>query len=163
MYYCLLVVDLLSFLLDVLDVLLYFQLLFSALEGIREEKFAIQTSDLLGILEKLGIGLGEFFFFEFLLEFALLLIDPPSLELLLLELFVPLLLLSLLQILKVIRPLVSPLLTLLIEICGLVLLAIRCIDKDIRLGIKLARIFILISSSWVIVIPALEVIKKLYF
>lgn len=118
---------------------------------------------MLGILEKLGIGLGEFFFFEFLLEFALLLIDPPSLELLLLELFVPLLLLSLLQILKVIRPLVSPLLTLLIEICGLVLLAIRCIDKDIRLGIKLARIFILISSSWVIVIPALEVIKKLYF
>lgn len=41
MYYCLLVVDLLSFLLDVLDVLLYFQLLLSALESIREEKFAI--------------------------------------------------------------------------------------------------------------------------
>lgn len=156
-------VDLLSLLLDLLDVLLDLQLLLPALESIRKEKFAIQPSDLLSILEKLGVGLGEFFFFEFLLEFALLLIDPSSLELLLLELFIPFLLLSLLQILEVIRPLISPLLTLLIEICGLVLLAVGCIDKDIRLGIKLARIFILISSSWVIVIPALEVIKKLYF
>lgn len=156
-------IDLLSLLLDVLDVLLDLQLLLSALESIGEEKFAIEASDLLGILEKFGVGLGEFFFFKFLLEFALLLINPSSLELLFLELFVPLLLLPLLQILEVIRPLVSPLLTLLIEICGLVLLAIGCINKNLRLGIRLARIFILISSSWVIVIPALEVIKKLYF
>lgn len=41
MYYCLLVVDLFSFLLDVLDIILDFQLLLSALKSIREEKFAI--------------------------------------------------------------------------------------------------------------------------
>jgi len=50
------VIELLSFLFDVLDVFFDLELLLSSLESIREEKFAIESSDLLSILEEFGIG-----------------------------------------------------------------------------------------------------------
>jgi hypothetical protein len=157
------VIDLLTFFLDLLDVFLDFYLLLSSLEGIGVEKFAVECSYLLSILEKLAVGLGKLLFFKFLLEFTLLLIHFSALELLLLELFVPLLLLAFFEILEVISPLIRALLTLLKLIGGLVLLAISCIVTKLQLGIRFALIFILINSSWVIVIPALDVIRKLYF
>ena len=61
-------VKLLSFLFDVLNVLFDLELLLSSLERIRKEKFAIESPDLLCILEEFAIGLSQLFFFLFLLE-----------------------------------------------------------------------------------------------
>ena len=50
-------VELFSFLLDILDILSDFDLLLSTLESIGKEKFAIETSDLLCALEEFAIGM----------------------------------------------------------------------------------------------------------
>jgi hypothetical protein len=59
--------------------------------------------------------------------------------------------------------LISALLTLLILIVGTILLVIAYIAVQLPDGIKLARIFILVSSSWVMVIAPFDDIQKLYF
>ena len=107
-------VDLLALLLDFLDVVLDFYLFLPALESVGVEELAVESAHLLGVLEELGVGLGQFLLFEFLLELALFLVHPPSLQFLLLELLVALFLLALLEVLQVVTPLVSPLLAFLI-------------------------------------------------
>ena len=69
-------------------------------------------------MEEFAVGNGEFLFFFFLLELAFLFIEFSALELLLLELSVPFFLLSFLEVLGVIDPLVGPLLALLILMDG---------------------------------------------
>lgn len=97
------------------------------------------------------------------MEFTLFLIDPSAFEFLLLELFVPLFLLSLLEILEVVSPLVSPLLAFLIEIGCPVLLSVGWIIRVVQLGMRLALIFILISSSWVMVMAPFDDIQEVIF
>jgi hypothetical protein len=53
-------------------------------------------------LEKLAVCLSELFFFDLLLVFSLLFINPPSFKLLLLELFEPFFLLSFFEVLEVV-------------------------------------------------------------
>lgn len=57
MYHGFFVVELLSFLVDVLNVLLEFHLFLPALESIREKEFAIESSNLFAVLEELGVSL----------------------------------------------------------------------------------------------------------
>lgn len=50
-------VDLLTLFLNVLDIILDFYLFLSALEGVRVEELAVESTHLLCVLEQLGIGL----------------------------------------------------------------------------------------------------------
>lgn len=113
-YHGFLVVELLPLLLDVLDVLFNFDLLFPALQRIGIQEFAIESSDFLGILEQFFVGFCQLLFLLFLLEAPLFLIDFPPFQLLLLKLPVAFLLLTFFEVLGVIGPLISPLLALLI-------------------------------------------------
>jgi hypothetical protein len=123
-YHGFFVVELFSFLFDVIDVFLDLQLLLSTLESIREEKFAVESSDLLCILEELAVGEGQFFLFLFQLESFLLLIYFSTLELLLLEFSIAFLLFSFFEVLGVVNPLVGSLLALLILMNGKVLISV---------------------------------------
>ena len=114
--------------LDLLNIILDFDLLLPPLEGVRVQKFAIESAHLLCILEQLGVGHGELLLLDFLLELALLLVDASALELLLLELFVPLFFLALLEVLEVVGPLVRPLLALLEQVCRSVLFCVGCVE-----------------------------------
>ena len=107
-------VELLSLLFDVLHVLLDLQLLLPALEGIGVQKFAIESPDLLGVLEEFLIGNRELLLFLLELEASFFFIDFPAFELLLLEFPEALLLLSFFEVLGVVDPLIGPLLALLI-------------------------------------------------
>lgn len=123
-----LVVYFFALFLDLLNIILDFDLLLPPLEGVRVQKFAIESAHLLCILEQLGVGLGELLLLDFLLELALLLVDASALELLLLELFVPLFFLALLEVLEVVGPLVRPLLALLEQVCRPVLFCVGCVE-----------------------------------
>jgi hypothetical protein len=90
------------------------------------------------------------------LELPFLIIYSPPLELLLLELLVSLLLFPFFKVLEVVRPLVRAFLALLVLIVHAIFLGIGCIDGALRLGSKLARIFILVRSSCVMVIAPFE-------
>jgi len=124
----LLVVDFFALFLDLLNIILDFDLLLPALQRVRVQKFAIEGAHLLCILEQLGVGLRELLLLDFLLEPALLLVDASALQLLLLEFFVPLLFLALLEVLEVVGPLVRPLLTLLEQVCRSVLFCVGCVE-----------------------------------
>ena len=106
------VVELVSLLLDVLAILLDLKLLLPALEGIRVQKFAVESSHLFRPLEEFVVGNGELDFFFMKLEASFFLIYFPAFELLLLELSEPLLLLPFLEVLGVVDPLVGALLAL---------------------------------------------------
>lgn len=56
-------IELFSLFVDVLNVLFELDLFFSPLKGIGVEEFAIECSDLFGVLEEFGVGFFEFFFF----------------------------------------------------------------------------------------------------
>jgi hypothetical protein len=117
-------VDLFTFLFNFLDIILDFYLFPTTLDGVRVQKLAVESPDLLGILEKFSISLCKLFLFDFLLEFSLFLIDPPAFELFLLELFEPFFFLSLFEVLEVVGPLIGSLLAFLEEICCSVLFAV---------------------------------------
>ena len=105
-------IELLSLFFDVFQVIFYFDLLLPALERVRVEKFAVESSDLLCILEELVIGDGKLFFLVLGLEDSFLFIDFAALELLLLELPKALLLFPFLEVFRVVDPLVRSLLAL---------------------------------------------------
>lgn len=50
-------IELFSFLVDILNILLEFYLFFSSLKSIGEEKFTIKSSNLLAILEEFSVSL----------------------------------------------------------------------------------------------------------
>lgn len=156
-------IELLPFLVDILDVLLDFYLLFAALESIGEKQLTIQAADLLSLLEQLSVGLGEFFLLEFLLILAFFFIDAPAFKLFFFEFLEALFLLPLFEVLQVVFPLISPLLALLMQIVELTLLWSRCLKVAILVGMRSALIFIRTNSSWVIVIAPFEDIAQLYF
>jgi len=157
------VIKLLPLFINIFDVVFNFYLLFSSLESIWEQKFAIESADLFCLLEELCVGFSKFLFLDLVLELLLLLINSSSFKLLLLKLSISLFLLPLFKVFEVICPLISALLTLLILIVGTILLVIAYIAVQLPDGIKLARIFILVSSSWVMVIAPFDDIQKLYF
>ena len=138
-----LMVGLLTFFLNFLNIILYLDLLLSPLQCVRVQQFAIECSHFLVLLEQLDIGLGQLLLLDLLLELAFLLIDASSLELLLLELFEAFFLLALLEILQVIGPLISPFLTFLEQVCCSVLFGVGCVGTEIQVGMRFALIFIL--------------------
>jgi hypothetical protein len=93
-----------------------------------------------------------------LLEFPLFLINAAAVQLLFFEFFESLFFFPLFEILGIVRPLVSAFLALLQLKDWVIVLCIGCIAYQIRLGSKLAFIFILVNSSAVIVMaPFIEI------
>jgi hypothetical protein len=148
---------------DVLDVVLDFYLFLSTLESVGVQEFTVESSDLFGLLEEFSVGFGEFLFLDLVLELLFLLVHSSSFELLLLELFEPLFFLAFFEILEVVAPLVRAFLALLVEIVGAVLLGVAWIGAGLPEGMRLARIFILVSSSCVMVMAPFVDMRKLYF
>lgn len=155
-------IELLTLLIDVLNILFEFYLFLSPLQSVREKKFTIKATDLFDVLEKFGIGFGEFFFLLFLLEVFLFLINTSALELLLLKLFVSLLLLSFFEVFRVVYPFISPLLALLILIICSIFFRISWMRWLLPLGSTLALIFIFHNSSWVIVMAPFDDIEVIF-
>ena len=62
-YHGFFVIELISFLLNVLAILLDLKLLLPALEGIRVQKFAVESSHLFRVLEEFIIGNSQLDFF----------------------------------------------------------------------------------------------------
>lgn len=105
-------IELFSFLLDVLHILFNLELLLSALEGIWVQKFAIESPDLFWFLEEFAVGNGKFFFFFLLLEEFFFLIYFSPFELLFLKFSKSFFLFSFFEVFGVIDPLIGSFLAL---------------------------------------------------